>query len=225
MLGAVAVLALGLAARAAADIPPGQACAAAGRSAEMTAALPENLLVSIGLVESGHADALTGRLAPWPWTVNVDGAGQFFGNEDAAIAFVRLAESSGARDVDVGCFQISLQRHPDAFATLADAFDPAKNAGFAAEFLVRLKQQTGSWNSAIADYHSAMPDLGLPYERRVLAAWHGQGSVPFALADALNAPDPFVILQSPAARRVHVYTLADPPGAGLPRGLPRVISP
>ena len=214
-----AVLALGFCARAAADIPPVQACAAAGRAAEQEAALPANLLLSIGLVESGRADTLTGHVAPWPWTVNVDGAGRFFADEGAAIAFVRLAESSGARDVDVGCFQISLQDHPDAFATLADAFDPVRNAGYAAGFLARLQRQTGSWDSAIADYHSASPDLGLPYERRVLAVWHGQSGA------ALDAQDPFVILQTSAARLVHVYTMDDPPSAGLPSGLPRVITP
>ena len=67
------------------------------------------------------------------------------------------------------------QDHPDAFATLADAFDPVRNADYAAGFLRRLQSRTGSWDSAIADYHSDTPDLGLPYERRVLAVWHGQG--------------------------------------------------
>ena len=37
--------------------------------------------------------------------------------------------------------------------------------------------------------------------------------------------DPFVILQSAAAKRVHVYTMNDPANAGLPAGLPRVITP
>jgi soluble lytic murein transglycosylase-like protein len=214
-----AVLALGFCARAEADIPPVQACAAAGRAAELAAALPADLLLSIGLVESGRADILTGRVAPWPWTVDVDGTGRFFADEGAAIAFVRLAESSGARDVDVGCFQISLADHPNAFATLVDAFDPTQNAGYAAAFLRRLQRRTGSWDSAIAAYHSATPDLGLPYERRVLAVWHGQS------AAGRDVQDPYAILQAPAARLVHVYTLDDPPDAGLPAGLPRVITP
>jgi soluble lytic murein transglycosylase-like protein len=206
-----AVLALGVCARATAAIPPVQACAAAGRAAEQAAALPADLLLAIGLVESGRADTSSGHLAPWPWTVNVDGAGRFFADEAAAISFVRLAQSSGARDVDVGCFQISLRDHPHAFATLADAFDPAQNANYAAGFLVQLHGRTGSWDSAIADYHSATPELGLPYERRVLAAWHGHGDTGPA------AQDPYVILQSPAARLVHVYTMDDQPRAGLPR--------
>jgi hypothetical protein len=210
--------------RAAAEI----SCTAAGTAAELAAALPANMLISIGMVESGRADLATGRVTPWPWTVNADGAGHYFASKQDAIAFTRLAESSGAADVDVGCFQISLQYHPDAFASLDDAFDPAENAAYAAGFLNQLKAETGSWNTAIADYHSAVPDLGLPYQRRVLAAWQMLGSVPPGLGDIdavadADAPDPVVIMQGPEAHLVHVYTIDDPPP---PRaGLPRVISP
>lgn len=209
-----------------ADTPASLACGIAARVAEQSAALPANLLMSIGMVESGRVDPMTGRVAPWPWTVNVDGAGRYFASKADAEAFVRFAESSGVRDVDVGCFQISLQNHRDAFATLDEAFDPAANANYAAGFLNQLKAQTGAWNTAIADYHSATPDLGLPYQRRVLAAWHGLGNVPLGINDAAFAQaDPVVILQSPQARLVHVYTMDDPPGAGLAPGLPKVISP
>jgi len=209
-----------------AEVPVQLACASAGRAAEQEAALPANLLVSIGMVESGRVDPMTGRVAPWPWTVNVDGQGQYFASKADAEAFVRLAESSGAGDVDVGCFQISLERHPEAFASLDDAFDPVENADYAAGFLNRLKAQTGAWNTAIADYHSATPDLGLPYQRRVLAAWHGLGQVPVGMDGvAFAVPDPVVILQTAAARRVHVYTMDDAPSAGAGGGLPRVITP
>jgi len=205
-------------------------CAQAGAAAEQAAALPANILVSIGMVESGRADPISGRVAPWPWTVNADGAGHYFESKADAIAFTRLAESSGAADVDVGCFQISLQYHPDAFQSLDSAFDPAANAAYAAGFLTQLKAETGSWNTAIADYHSAVPDLGLPYQRRVLAAWQQLGNIPAGLGaiDAVaeaNAPDPVVILEGPKAHLVHVFTMDDPPSAGLRPGLPRVISP
>lgn len=223
----VAVVALAGAARA--DVPDGAACVAAGQQAEALGGLPANLLLSIGMVESGRADPLTGRIAPWPWTVNADGRGQYFPSEQAAAAFVRLAEASGARDVDVGCFQISLQSHPDAFASLDEAFDPARNAAYAARFLNQLKGQTGSWRTAIADYHSASPDLGLPYEREVLARWQRLGNMPFDLgadvqqADYIAPEPPVAVILSPAARRVHVYSMK----AGQPvphrAGLPRVV--
>ncbi len=206
-------------------------CAQAGNAAEAAGGLPANMLVSIGMVESGRADAATGRVAPWPWTVNIDGAGHYFGSKADAVAFTRLAQSSGAGDIDVGCFQVSLNFHPDAFADLDTAFDPAANAAYAAKYLNALKAQTGSWNTAIADYHSAVPDLGLPYQRRVMAAWHGIGSVPSAVGDIeIAAPDPVVIMQSPgvvrATRYMRVITMDDA-GGGLPMrgGMPRVVTP
>jgi soluble lytic murein transglycosylase-like protein len=202
------------------------ACDAAGRAAEQGAALPANLLLAIGRVESGRIDAATGGLAPWPWTVNVDGAGHYFQSEPEAAAFVRLAESAGARDIDVGCFQISLAFHPAAFSSLDAAFDPLTNANVAAQFLDQLKMQAGSWNLAIADYHSGEPALGLPYQRRVLAAWQGIGEVPLALgALAFAAVDPGVILQAPAARLVRVITLDAVWGPPQASRLPRVITP
>jgi hypothetical protein len=207
---------------------PETACSIAGAAAEQAATLPANMLVSIGMIESGRADSLTGEVSPWPWTVNADGAGHYFDSKADAIAFTRLAESSGAHDVDVGCFQISLQNHPDAFATLDDAFDPAANATYAAGFLTQLKAQTGSWETAIADYHSADPEYGLPYQERVLAAWHGIGSVPGALGASglvYPAPDLVVIKLAPAARLVHVYTMDAYFTAARPAGLPRVITP
>jgi soluble lytic murein transglycosylase-like protein len=211
-----------------ADMAPSQACGAAGAAAEKSANLPANLLTSIGIVESGRADPLTGAVAPWPWTVNVDGAGRYFDSKADAEAFVRLAQSSGAQDVDVGCFQISLLYHPDAFASLDQAFDPVANANYAAGFLSQLKAETGSWNTAIADYHSALPELGLPYQRRVLAAWHGLGRVPAGLGlepAAFAEPDPVVILQSAAARSVRVITMDDPVAESGGGGMPRIITP
>ncbi|OYV33642.1 MAG: hypothetical protein B7Z80_23495 [Rhodospirillales bacterium 20-64-7] len=220
---------LGLAPPAAASIPiaaPAITCAAAGNAAETAATLPANILVSIGMVESGRYDAFSHHVTPWPWTVNIDGAGHYFASKQDAIAFTRLAQSSGANDIDVGCFQVSLKYHPNAFPDLDTAFDPAANASYAATYLSRLKAQTGSWNTAIADYHSAVPDLGLPYQRRVLAAWHGIGNIPSAIGDInIDAPDPVVIMQAPAARMVRVITMDSLAAESSRPGMPRVITP
>ncbi len=204
---------------------PQHACDAAGRAAERAGALPANLLLAIGRVESGRIDAASGQLAPWPWTVNVDGAGHFFQREQDAAAFVRLAESSGAADIDVGCFQISLENHPAAFNSLDAAFDPSANANVAARFLDQLKLREGSWNLAIADYHSGQPAFGLPYQQLVLNVWRGMGEVPPGLGLAFGQADPVVILQAPAARLVRVITLDGVSGPPQQAGLPRVITP
>ena len=60
--------------------------------------------------------------------------------------------------------------HPNAFALLDQAFDPVANANYAARFLTELYGQTHSWNQATARYHSATPELGADYQRKVAAA-------------------------------------------------------
>ena len=145
------------------------------------------------MVESGWTNPATGERAPWPYSVNADGKGYRFPDAQAAIDFVRQARGSGARFIDVGCFQIDLENHPDAFTTLEQAFDPQANANYAAGFLNRLHAKLGSWGAAIAGYHSQTPSLGLPYARLVLASWHGGTSKLQAIGAPSVGSDPYVI--------------------------------
>ncbi len=146
-------------------------CRAAVASAETALRVPDAFLSAIAKVESGRVDPATGTLAPWPWTVNAEGVGSFYASKAEAIAAVRALQARGVRSIDVGCLQVSLLYHPDAFASLDQAFDPVANATYAAGFLVGLFHQTGSWPLAAAAYHSQTPTVGAPYERRVLAEW------------------------------------------------------
>lgn len=184
IVGAILVLCgFGGIAAAGARLP--QDCGAAAQAATARTGLPNGLLEAIGNVESGRMSGAAGLATPSPYAVDADGAGHWFGNEAEAADFVRKALASGARAVDVGCFQIDLEDHPDAFGSVRAAFDPAANADYAARFLVRLHARLGSWKAAIGAYHSATPTLSTPYARLVRAAWHG-GSTP--------APaDPYVI--------------------------------
>ena len=76
--------------------------------------------------------------------------------------------------IDVGCMQINLHFHADAFASLDEAFEPTMNARYAARFLRRLYKDTGSWQDATMRYHSATPAFGIPYRDRVMAFWRAQ---------------------------------------------------
>lgn len=171
---------------AAAGAAPGQDCGLAARAATARSGLPRGLLAAIGLVESGRPDGPADAREPWPYTVDADGAGHWFATATEAVDFVRTALASGARAVDVGCFQIDLEDHPDAFASLRAAFAPTANAAYAARFLARLHARLGSWEAAIAAYHSATPARGEPYARLVRAAWRGGGARPVG-------SDPYVI--------------------------------
>jgi hypothetical protein len=122
-------------------------------------------------VESGRRDPSSGDWNPWPWTVNAEGQGFFFDNQAQAIAAVRAMQARGMRSIDVGCMQVNLMHHPDAFASLAQAFDPSANADYAARFLNDLFTQAGSWPKAARLYHSATPGIGDDYQRKVMAVW------------------------------------------------------
>lgn len=152
-------------------------CEHAGMEAERTFGLPNGLLLAIGRVESGRLDRATGRIVPWPWAINLAGAGQLAETKEAAIRIATEALARGHRNVDVGCFQVNLLHHPTAFTTLDEAFDPSANAHYAARFLVDLKGRVGSWTAAIESYHSANPARGIPYGRAVMGKWAEAASV------------------------------------------------
>jgi hypothetical protein len=151
---------------------PAQLCETAATTAEYTARLPPRLLGAISLTETGRVDPATGRMRPWPWTINAEGVGQFFDTRDQAVAAVRALQAKGVQSIDVGCMQVNLMYHPRAFASLDDAFDPTANANYAARFLNSLYAGSKDWPTAIAAYHSETPDLGDAYRVLVMARWH-----------------------------------------------------
>jgi Transglycosylase SLT domain len=246
---AVAVtLALSVPAEAQPAVPlrpaEGLLCRSAVGAAERGAGLPPHLLAAIARIESGRRDPLTGAVHPWPWSVNAEGQGFFYETKAEAIAAVRAMQARGIQSIDVGCGQINLMHHPDAFPSLEVAFDPLANASYAAHFLKELFEQTGDWNKATAMYHSATPEIGAEYQQRVLAAWPEEqrlaglvGPSPLAQAWAAtmssssfattSAPPPLgfmrvVRLQPPGAvQGPHNILLlpavggASPPGRGL----------
>jgi hypothetical protein len=149
--------------------PSADMCGRAASSVETSAGLPAGLLHAIGLVETGRQNPLAGQFTAWPWAIDVGGKDHWYDGPDAAIDAVRTLQAQGAASIDVGCFQINLLHHPNAFASLEDAFDPMTNATYAARFLLRLRAATGSWDQAIMQYHSADPARGGPYLARVMA--------------------------------------------------------
>lgn len=167
------------------DISAPSQCDAAIATAERTESLPPGLLAAIGRVESGRFDPARFATRPWPWTVNADGIGRMFATKDAAIDAVRGLQAQGVRSIDVGCLQVNLMQHPEAFASLDQAFDPAANVAYAARFLHELFSESLDWTQAAAAYHSRTPDLGMAYLQRVLAAW-GTGGV---LAGTQSEPE------------------------------------
>lgn len=122
-------------------------CAHAIDQAATRHGVPLDLMLAIGRVESGLS----------PWVINAAGQGIRFASLSEAVAGVDALRSQGVESIDVGCMQVNLRWHPDAFASLAEAFVPEINADYAARLLRHLYGETGSWDAAMGRYHSADP--------------------------------------------------------------------
>jgi len=146
---------LALSSAAWADLPasPFAQCRIAIAAAEHSSGVPDRLMQSIGIMESGRRDG-AGAASAWPWTINHEGIGAFFATKAEAVAAVAKLQSQGVRSIDVGCMQVNLMHH-----------------GSAGQFLNQLLARTGSWPGATAGYHSLTPDIGADYARKVLAIW------------------------------------------------------
>jgi hypothetical protein len=177
---------------------PGQICRAAVAAAEREAGLPPRLLAAMARVESGRRDPDTGRFHPWPWTINAEGRGSFFPTKAAAVAAARSLQAQGVRSFDVGCMQINMRHHPNAFADLEEAFDPAANARYAARFLMSLQATRGDWMRSASHYNSQTPELAEAYRARVAAALDAEQAAPPPPPTTLAAGAPTA---APAAPR------------------------
>jgi hypothetical protein len=187
--------------RPAAPLTPPAMCEAAIASAEAEKKLPARVLTAIALRESGRVDPETGRARPWPWTINFEGAGHFYASKEEAIAAVQQIQMTGAQSIDVGCMQVNLMHHPQAFASLDEAFDPKHNAAYAGSFLTALFGSFKDWGMAIAAYHSRTPGVGEAYRDQVVASWNPRD--PAVLAKLSYQPLP--ALTGPALSMPMVY--------------------
>jgi soluble lytic murein transglycosylase-like protein len=228
----VLTLALPAAARANTEFGPApinRACRQAIAMSERAYGIPPHVLAAIARVESGRRDPATDTYAPWPWTINMDGQGSFYETKAEAVAAARAMRPKAARSIDVGCMQISLTFHPDAFASLEQAFDPVANVDYGARFLLQLYQKTNSWPAAVAAYHSATPDIGAEYRQRVYAALPAESqivetgaasSLAAAWGATMRSPIHAVgMLQTVSPRIIPLQTAAVAGGVTAGRGL------
>ena len=167
----LAIVASGATRAQAFDSAPAVLCQAAIDRVEKDLRLPAQILLAIGMVESGRWDKTAERTVPWPWTVYAEGEGRAFASKAEAIAAVEELRNRGIGNIDVGCMQINLHHHGDAFASIDHALDPALNVAYAGQFLRQLQNDLRSWTRAVTRYHSATPKFAKVYGVKVSKAW------------------------------------------------------
>ena len=169
----------------AADPGVARICDEAAAAASQAEGTPVNVLRAITRTETGRSG--DGGLQPWPWTVNMEGAGRWFDSPDEALAYATANFQRGARSFDVGCFQINYKWHGHAFSSIEEMFDPLTNARYAARFLRDLYQELGDWSAAAGAFHSRTPKYAKRYTARFDRI--------FARMEGLPEPQPMPLTQ------------------------------
>jgi hypothetical protein len=146
-------------------------CAASTQAVEQATQMPRHLLAAISIAESGRRDDLNKINVAWPWTVTSGTEEWYADSKQQAIGIVEELVRGGVRNIDVGCMQINLYYHSDAFSSLEEAFDPLTNVSYAASYLKKLRKQTSSWTKAAGNYHSATPKYHQKYSKRLMEIW------------------------------------------------------
>lgn len=164
-----------------ANVDNADACDHVARIVANETGVPLDILRAITRTETGRAK--NGVLAPWPWTVNMEGKGVWFDNQQDALAYVHKHYAAGARSFDVGCFQLNYRWHGQHFSDVTHMFEPVANARYAADFLSRLYAETQNWDDAAAAYHSRTPKYAEKYKarfKRIMANLPDPSSLPLA---------------------------------------------
>jgi soluble lytic murein transglycosylase-like protein len=110
--------------------------------------IPEGILYSVGLTETGRKGSL------YPFAMNIEGKPFFPASENAALQLFAQAHQSGAKLIDIGCMQINQYFHGENFSSVEAMFDPHSNVEYAAKFLSVLHDKHDTWTMAVARYHA-----------------------------------------------------------------------
>lgn len=123
-------------------------CEAQIQAAARKYGVPEGILYSVGLTETGRKGSLS------PYALNIEGKAYFASSVQEAMQLFTQAKSTGAKLIDLGCMQINHHFHGEEFASVPDMLDPRKNVEYAALFLKRLHDKHETWTMAVARYHA-----------------------------------------------------------------------
>ena len=166
--------------------------------------LPTQLLDSVALTESGRWSKAAQRRIAWPWTLNANGKGYYLNSKAEAVAKVRELQGAGIRSIDVGCMQVNLYFHKDAFSSIEMALEPAYNVRYAGKFLTQLKQRHRTWSNAVGYYHSGTPELHNRYRLRVLQTWRETRRTYAARIPAQALRQRYALLEQRRQNRIRV---------------------
>jgi len=116
--------------------------------------LPPALLYVVALTESGQSALSEGRFRPWPWALNINGAGHYFTSRQEALQALQSALDNANSSVDIGLMQVNWRYHHAALGSPWQALDPYHNLRVAAAILRDCFIEHTDWMQAAGCYHA-----------------------------------------------------------------------
>jgi len=113
--------------------------------------VPAPILYAMSKAESGLLTE--GSFAPWPWTLNVDGAAQRFSDRQAMFDGLMAALGRGEMMIDVGPMQVNWYWQFNQMGSPWRITDPAVNIKIGAQILKTHFDRSGDWWEAVGRYH------------------------------------------------------------------------
>ena len=147
------------------------ACQDEARRLEIQEGIPKLLLTAVTFTETGRRGPLGRQVMSWPWTLHAQGKSLHFDTKAKAATAVRALMAQGVKSIDVGCMQINLRYHPQAFTSVEEALDPRANLAYGVAYLKTLKTRHKGWPAAIQNYHSTNQAVNQRYRRKVFSIW------------------------------------------------------
>ncbi|WP_338807046.1 lytic transglycosylase domain-containing protein [Pseudomonas chlororaphis] len=129
------------------EVPP-----PAYQLAAQRAGIPSPVLYAVALQESGLRRS--GRVVPWPWTLNVAGESRRYATRAAACAgLLQALRVFPATRVDAGLGQINLGHQRHRYRQPCELLDPYYNLAQSADILREQHSPDEDWLLAIGRYH------------------------------------------------------------------------
>lgn len=126
------------------------------------AQVPSELLYAIALQESGHN--FSGRIVPWPWTLNVAGQPRRYATRrEACIDLRHVLQATPATRVDVGLGQLNVGYQRHRVRQPCELLEPYRNLRLTAVILREHYDPELGWLIAAGRYHR--PAGGTPAMR------------------------------------------------------------
>jgi hypothetical protein len=132
--------------------------------------LSQETILAIALTESGRTSPSEGRYRPWPWTLNVNGQGEFFEDQKSAIRALQEAKRRGYRNIDVGAMQVNLRWNGDLVERPEHLLDPSINLWAFTQVIRDCQARVGiRLQDVVACYHAGPSNFRSPAGRAYYA--------------------------------------------------------